>query len=65
MTAVERLVAGHVGQIAIKTAELTGQAIGGALFIDEAYALARRLRELPDPPVAQLRELIPADLATL
>ncbi len=34
------LVAGYLGQTAIKTAELIAKAIGGALFIDEAYALA-------------------------
>jgi SpoVK/Ycf46/Vps4 family AAA+-type ATPase len=34
------LVAGYVGQTALKTAEVCGKAIGGALFIDEAYALA-------------------------
>ncbi len=36
----ERLVAGYVGQTAIKTKEMIDQAKGGVLFIDEAYALA-------------------------
>jgi len=34
------LVAGYVGQTALKTTEVVGKAIGEALFIDEAYALA-------------------------
>jgi len=35
------LVAGHVGQTAIKTSEIIDKAIGGGLFIDEAYSLTQ------------------------
>ena len=36
-----RLVAGFLGQTAIKTAEVIEEAMGGVLFIDEAYSLAQ------------------------
>lgn len=36
------LVAGYVGQTAIKTGEIIKKAMGGVLFIDEAYALTTR-----------------------
>jgi len=37
------LVAGYIGQSAIKTSEKIDQAIGGVLFIDEAYSLTMGL----------------------
>ena len=39
----QTLVAGYVGQTALKTTKLLDQASGGTLFIDEAYSLAKDL----------------------
>src|SRR5690606_4746611 len=42
------LVAGYLGQTAIKTAEVVETAIGGVLFIDEAYSLSGDHQGTPD-----------------
>jgi SpoVK/Ycf46/Vps4 family AAA+-type ATPase len=42
------LVAGYLGQTALKTSEVVKKAIGGVLFIDEAYALAHGGRDMSD-----------------
>lgn len=42
------LVAGYVGQTAEKTAKKVDEAIGGVLFIDEAYALTQKTSQRGD-----------------
>jgi SpoVK/Ycf46/Vps4 family AAA+-type ATPase len=44
----ESLIAGYIGQTAIKTAAKIDEAMGGVLFIDEAYALANETGDNDD-----------------
>ena len=39
------LVAGYVGQTALKVKDVVGRSLGGVLFIDEAYALILERRK--------------------
>jgi SpoVK/Ycf46/Vps4 family AAA+-type ATPase len=57
------LVAGYVGQTAIKTSEVVKKAIGDLLFIDEAYALAPSERGSDGDPYGQ--EVIDTLLKTM
>ena len=52
------MVAGYIGQTATKTREVIESALGGVLFIDEAYALARKnnVQDFGDEAVAELLE---------
>ena len=52
------LVAGYLGQTATKTAEVVASAVGGVLFIDEAYSLAgdQYGREAVDTLVKEMEE---------
>lgn len=42
----ENLIAGYVGQTAIKTKEICNDAKGGVLFIDEAYSLVKDTNDI-------------------
>lgn len=48
------LVAGYVGQTAIKTSEIISKALGGVLFIDEAYSLSSSSDSFGDEAVNTL-----------
>jgi hypothetical protein len=52
------LVAGYVGHTAIKTRAIVTQALGGVLFIDEAYSLNMGGQDFGDEAVAELIQLM-------
>ena len=52
------LVAGYVGHTAIKTRGIVTQALGGVLFIDEAYSLNMGGQDFGDEAVAELIQLM-------
>ncbi len=53
------LVAGYVGQTALKVQDAVRRAIGGVLFIDEAYALATQgIEDFGDEAIATLVQMM-------
>lgn len=52
------LVAGYLGQTALKTRGIFTQALGGVLFIDEAYSLNGGDHDFGDEAVAELIQLM-------
>ena len=48
-----KLIAGHIGQTAIKTLQVLDSAKGGVLFIDEAYSLAKIYHDGSNDPFAE------------
>lgn len=52
------LVAGYIGQTALKTRGVVTQALGGVLFIDEAYSLGLGSGDFAEEAVAELIQLM-------